>query len=85
MRRAIREQGGTGVSCPNRLKFLACPSSSLRPKSTEMSALSLRTVQRLERRTRQVSYGSLRAVAAADKIHVDLLDRELNCGCRAYR
>jgi transcriptional regulator with XRE-family HTH domain len=42
----------------------------------EMSGLSLRTVQRLEAGHR-VSYASLRALAAAFDIDVDLLEREL--------
>ncbi len=42
----------------------------------EMSGLSLRTVQRLEAGHR-VSYASLRALATAFKIDVDLLEREL--------
>jgi transcriptional regulator with XRE-family HTH domain len=42
----------------------------------EMSGLSLRTVQRLEAGHR-VSYASLRALAAALEIDVDLLEREL--------
>lgn len=42
----------------------------------EMSGLSLRTVQRLEAGHR-VSYASLRALAAAFEIDVDLLEREL--------
>ena len=42
----------------------------------EMSSLSLRTVQRLEAGHR-VSYASLRALAAAFEIDVDVLEREL--------
>src|SRR5512139_2319908 len=45
-------------------------------KVAEMSGLSLRTVQRLEAGHR-VSYASLRALAAAFKTDVDLMEREL--------
>jgi transcriptional regulator with XRE-family HTH domain len=45
-------------------------------KVAELSGLSLRTVQRLEAGHR-VSYASLRALAAAFEMDVDLLEREL--------
>jgi transcriptional regulator with XRE-family HTH domain len=58
------------------LRFLREKKLLSQERLSEMSGLSLRTIQRLEAGHR-VSYASLRALAASLEMDVDLLEREL--------